>query len=445
VGLLFGAWLGGLGGGQFGWAREAVLHDRTVPEAAEQPPGLLERAHEERPEKQTLFPPLKEALGTQPPFLRDTELRLHFRTYYLLRNRLDDSENEAWAAGGWLRYRSGWLLDVFRIGATLYTSQPLYAPADRDGTGLLAPGQEGYTVLGEAYATLRYGAHRVTGYRQAFDTPYVNRDDSRMTPNTFEGVTLFGKARWLEYGLGYLTAMKPRNADTFMPMGEAAGVPGGDQGLAFASLRIEPRKGFSIGAINYFVKDVINIAYAETDYVWRVGPEVTLTLGAQFTDQRSVGDDLLTGAAFDTQVGGARIALGYAGAILTLAFSTTSTGADVQSPFGGYPGYLSLMEQDFNRAGEDAWGVGLAYDFGRLGLPGLSAFVNVAQGTGARDPTTGQPRSNAREFDLTVDYRVTTKGWLDGLWLRLRGAVLKEGGNTQTEIRLILNYAFPVL
>jgi hypothetical protein len=310
---------------------------------------------------------------------------------------------------------------------------------------LLAPGQEGYTVLGEAYAVLRYGDHRLTGYRQAFDTPYVNRQDNRMTPNTFEGVTLFGKAPWLEYGLGYLTAMKPRNADTFIPMGEAAGVPGGDQGLAFASVRIESRQGFSIGAINYFVKDVINIAYAEADYVWRVGPDLTLTLGAQFTDQRSAGDDLLTGSAFDTQVGGASLALSYAGATLTLAFSSTSAGADVQSPFGSYPGYVSLMERDFNRAGEDAWLVGLAYDFGRLGLPGLSAFFNFARGTGARDPTTGQPRSNEREFDLTVDYRVTKKGWLEGLWLRLRGAILEEGGSTQTEIRLILNYEFPLL
>jgi hypothetical protein len=31
---------------------------------------------------------------------------------------------------------------------------------------LLASGQEGYTVLGEACAALRYRDHRLTGYRQ---------------------------------------------------------------------------------------------------------------------------------------------------------------------------------------------------------------------------------------------------------------------------------------
>jgi hypothetical protein len=123
----------------------------------------------------------------------------------------------------------------------------------------------------------------------------------------------------------------------------------------------------------------------------------------------------------------------------------TASDADIRNPFGSYPGYLSLMERDFNRAGETAWLVGLAYDFGRLGFPGLSAFVNFAQGTGARDPTTRQPGPDERELDLTLDYRVTKKGWLEGLWLRLRGAILESNDSTQTEIRLILNYAFPVL
>ena len=416
-----------------------------MPEAVEQLPGVLERAFEERLHKDTFFPRVREFLETQPPFLRDTVLLFHFRTYYLDRDNLDDSENEAWAAGGWLQYRSGWLGDALQLGATLYTSQPLYAPDDTGGTGLLASGQEGYTVLGEAYAALRYRDHRLTGYRQQLDLPFVNGDDSKMTPNTFQGVTLFGKTPWLKYGAGYLFEMKPKTADQFISMGEAAGVPGGDQGLAFAAVRTQPWSGFAIGAVDHFVTDVMNIVYVEADYSWRLGPDLGLTLGAQFTDQRSVGADRLTGSAFDTRIGGARVVLSYAGAHLTVAFSTASSEASLRKPFGGTPGYVSLMESDFDRAGEDAWLVGLAYDFERLGLRGLSAFVNFARGTGARDPATGQTLPDERELDLTVDYRVARKGWLEGLWLRLRGAVLESGGSTQTEVRLILNYTFPVL
>ena len=51
--------------------------------------------------------------------------------------------------------KTGYFLDHVAFGATVYTSNPIYAPDDRDGTGLLAPGQNGYTVLGEFYAELR--------------------------------------------------------------------------------------------------------------------------------------------------------------------------------------------------------------------------------------------------------------------------------------------------
>jgi hypothetical protein len=286
----------------------------------------------------------------------------------------------------------------------------------------------------------------MTGYRQTLDTPYVNRQDNRMTPNTFQGITLLGRTPWFKYGAGYLTDMKPRNATDFISMGAAAGARGSDAGMALASVGIEPWRGLSIEAIDYVVSDVINIAYAEVGYVWRLSTELSLVLGVQFTDQRSVGDDRLTGTAFDARVVGAKATLRYAGAALSLAFSTTSSGANIRSPFGTYPGYVSLMDRNFNRAGEDAWLVGVDYDFGRLGAPGLSAFFNFASGTGARDPATGQPLANEREFDLTVDYRVGTKGWLEGLWFRARGALAQDGGRTtEREIRLILNYEFPAL
>src|SRR5206468_3573424 len=95
---------------------------------------------------EALFLPLKEKLQATslPPFIKDTDLKVHFRSYYFNRTKPDDSKNEAWAGGGWVGYQSGWLLDTFQMGATLYGSAPLYTPPDRDGTLLLRPGQNGY-------------------------------------------------------------------------------------------------------------------------------------------------------------------------------------------------------------------------------------------------------------------------------------------------------------
>ncbi|MFB3076526.1 MAG: hypothetical protein ACE1Y4_00840, partial [Lysobacterales bacterium] len=52
--------------------------------------------------------------------------------------------SEAWAMGGSISYRSGWLADLLSVEAEFFTSQPIVAPEDHGGTLLLAPGQESY-------------------------------------------------------------------------------------------------------------------------------------------------------------------------------------------------------------------------------------------------------------------------------------------------------------
>ena len=69
-----------------------------------------------------------------------------------------------------------------------------YGPDDKDGTKLLAPGQEPINVLGEAFGAVRVLGQTITGYRQLINRPFINPQDNRMVPNTFEGYTLTGAA-----------------------------------------------------------------------------------------------------------------------------------------------------------------------------------------------------------------------------------------------------------
>jgi hypothetical protein len=102
-----------------------------------------------------------------------------------------------------VEFVSGWLLDTFAVGGTYYTSLPAYAPADRPGSLLLTPGQGEIGVFGQAWAALRYKDYAfLRGYRQWIDDGYVNPQDNRMIPNTFEGVTLSGKFDWVRYNVG---------------------------------------------------------------------------------------------------------------------------------------------------------------------------------------------------------------------------------------------------
>ena len=56
-------------------------------------------------------------------------------------------------------------------------------------------------------------------YRYEYNTPYINKNDNRMTPNTFEGYTFNGAyggkdgAPGFKYGGGYITKIKERNSD----------------------------------------------------------------------------------------------------------------------------------------------------------------------------------------------------------------------------------------
>lgn len=87
--------------------------------------------------------------------LRATTFKSQLRTMYLDRDKYDDTSSEAWAIGGYAGLKTGYFLDHLAFGATGYTSQHLFGEADEDGTLLLEPGQEGYSVLGELYADLR--------------------------------------------------------------------------------------------------------------------------------------------------------------------------------------------------------------------------------------------------------------------------------------------------
>jgi hypothetical protein len=397
------------------------------------------------------IPRVQDTLKDADPFFRDTDLNVHLRTYYFgYQTTTPGTSQEAWAAGGWLEYKSGWWRDTLQLGGTLFGTGPIYAPENRDGTKLLKPGQEGFAVPGIAYAALRYKEYAtLTGFRQYVDTPYINRHDNRMVPRTNEGITVGGKLGIVEYFGGYLWTQKTRESDVFKSFAELAGVSGKDRGTMVGNVKVRPFAGLAFTLHDSYTPDIFNTAYVDAEYTWQVTPDVTLRIGGQYTDKRSVGQDLTTTSAFKewvTNVGGGRVLLGYKGATLKAAFTATGPGNTIQTPFGGYPGYISQLINDFDRANETAWLVGLAYDFKHVGIPGFTANFEFSSGTNAIDPVTRAPAPNEREYDLTLSYKFL-EGALRGLSFDAKGAVLDytNSGRTGLQLRLIMNYEFDLL
>ena len=342
-----------------------------------------------------------------------------FRTYYLERLRDGANDSQAWAAGGSLAFTSGLWRKRLGFGATLYTSQPVYAPKDKPGSGLLAPVQDGYTVLGESYLLLRpFGTSSLQLWRQGLELPYVNKHDTRMTPNTFEAYLLFDRdAKRFNYVLGYIDKIKGRTDTTWQSLSRAAGADA-NRGASVLGARWRFGERTNIGAIDIFGIDTFNTFYTEATAALTPTDdeaELEMRLSAQYTDQRSVGEELI--GRFQTYQVGGKFDIGAYGATLTLAYTDTGSGADIQNPWGGVPSYNSVIVEDFDSAGERAWRVGAVYDFARIGLAGVSGFVNYPVGP---TPDSGaNTRPNTDELDFTLDWK-PQPGRLDGLWLRGR-------------------------
>ncbi len=382
--------------------------------------------------------------------LRDTTFDVQLRSFYLDRDNFDTSQSEAWTVGGSAGFKTGYFGQFAALGATVFTSQRLYGPGDKDGTQLLQTGQKPYTAVGELYGQFRLTDQIVvtTGLHE-IDTPFINTHDSLMTPNTFQLYAVQGSAGStddlnLRFGAGYVQKIKPRNSDDFQSMSTAAGAPVGvDRGVYVTGGNFKAGE-LSIGAIDYYSADIINIFYSETKYTLPIVGRLSMRFGAQYTDQRSVGDDLLTGKSFSTDQYGLKVELALGPALLTSARTITAigtlthsdNGTDIRSPWGGYPGYTAVQIENFYRAGEDATLLRAAYNFPRM--TGLSVYGLWVKGS---TPHVANQYAET-EYDLNLKW-VAPSHALKALTLLARYGHVSQGGPSdqhENEARLAVYY-----
>jgi hypothetical protein len=382
--------------------------------------------------------------------LRDTTFDVQLRSFYLDRDNYDTSQSESWTLGGSAGFKTGYFGQVVAFGATAFTSQRLYGPADKDGAQLLETGQKPYTALGQLYGQFRLTDEIVaTVGIHELDTPFINTHDSLMTPNTFQLYAVQGAAgstdeMSLRFGAGYVEKIQPRNSDDFQSMSTAAGAPVGvDRGVYVAGANFKAA-ALSIGAIDYYSSDIINIFYSETKYSLPIVDRLSLRFGAQYTDQHSTGDDLLTGKPFSTDQYGLKFEVALGPALLTTARTITATGTlthgdsgtDIRSPWGGYPGYTAVQIENFYRAGEDATLLRAAYNFPRV--TGLSLYGLWVKGS---TPHVANQYAQT-EYDVNLKW-VAPSPRLKALTLLARYGHVSQGGPSdqhENEARLAVYY-----
>ncbi|QCZ94916.1 OprD family outer membrane porin [Salinimonas iocasae] len=410
----------------------------SVPVSAVDNDGL-----DDEPNQQSDIEPLDVEDTVRRAFFEDTSLVLKPRTYYLSRDRETDPDSVGWALGGALEYKSGWWRDSLRLAATAYTSQKLYGPSDKDGTLLFKPGPEGFTALGELNLTYRFSDdHGIRIGRQRFELPYLGSHDIRMVPNTFQGVAIGNVSpEGLGYMAGYVDKIKRKNDDDFISMSQAAGAENSDEGVYFAGVRYRFADGPLVGGIFQRTEEVFDTLFLKAEGPLYQFDTYQLNGYLQYTDQSSTGDALI--GDFDTSLLSAKLELAAGPVSWRIAYSTTDDSFGIQKPYGNPANYLSVIVDDFDRAGEDAWLIGASYDFGRVDVGQLSAFANIVRGD---TPDAGSNASpDETEYDITVDFR-GQRDWAERLWVRVRAAYVDQdealGGNDFLDFRIIVNYDF---
>ncbi|HET7525931.1 MAG TPA: OprD family outer membrane porin [Burkholderiaceae bacterium] len=367
---------------------------------------------------------------------------LQLRTYYFDQKNTTGGESEAWAAGGWAGVRTPWFGEIVQFGLVGYASLKLYGPAGEGGSRLLTADQDSIAVIGEAFAALRLADVTSTGYRQLINRPFINPQDTRMVPNTFEAYSIGGASGPLSYVGGYITKIKPRDANGFRWMSEAAG-SSDHQGVVFAggTYTFDSERNGYVRLDEQYSIDTFNSVYADVRFPLVIDDKTTVVLGAQAYPQSAVGDKQI--GSFSTWGYGLQAAVVYGPFGAQLYWTQTGKDHDTLNPYGDHASYLNLMQVAFNTAGEKAWAIGGTIDFASFGAPGLTSAAVYASGSDRIAFATGAPLGDRNETNVRIDYAFPKGSMAEGLSATARYSWLHEDGATHTgkQLRLYLNYA----
>ncbi|BCS89687.1 histidine porin [Pseudodesulfovibrio sediminis] len=371
--------------------------------------------------------------------------------YFTQRNKTtgEDFDNirESLAVGGFLKYETPWLAEYFGAGVAGYTTIPfldMFNERDEGGTGLLSSTNQGFIALGEAYFKARYSQTEGRIWRQRIETPFINGNDSRMVPQTFEAYGVKSSdIEDVELSVYWVDKEKARDTELFVSMSEMAGLQGTSTGVFMVGADWQAMENLPTRFWNYYAPDMDNTFFAQLKYTFGEAEAVHYGILFQGVDQRSVGDERR--GEYNTGEAGVLGTVGFAGWTFDVGGTVVDNSAGIRNSWGTYPFFNNMMSYAFNRAGEKALLFGVAYDFERLGAKGFT--VNIKTGFGYT-PDSGRSASFDRnEYNLNLGYQFD--GDLKGLSIQNRWSYQDAdndfGGTDGYQVRLRLQYNFQLM
>lgn len=415
-------------------------------------------------------------------FIEDSKASLGLRNFYYDRNDKNtvDNRNEAgeWGQGFILNYASGYTAGTvgFGVDAIGLLGVRLDGGGDGDVGDSRKPGQL-FPLESDGTAVHEYSKAGLTAKAKLSRTelrlgtlqpklPVVTFNDGRLLPQLFEGGQISsGEIDNLTLTAGHLEHTKTRSStdDIGLRIGGASAdadtnkfyFAGGDYKLSkdltaqyyFGNLEDFYEQHF-VGLVHNWALPVgalkSDLRYFDSSSDGKNASAAGRAEGYRSSGFWTAGDT--NAGEVDNQTWSALFTWTLGGHALSAGYQRVDGDSDF--PFlnqgDGASTYLitDVQINKFASAGERTWQTGYAYDFAKLGVPGLKASVVYLSGDNI-DALDGENKEWER--DLRLDY-VLQDGALKGLGLSWRNASLRGNDSAdRDENRLIVSYTLPLL
>lgn len=324
------------------------------------------------------------------------------RLGYIAQENDDNTKNKNSAAGGHLAIETASFYGV-SFGTAFYTTNRLQSnDVDTLGTSLFDSHDEGYTILGQAYANVSLDKTNLKVGRQQIDTPFINSDDIRMIPNLFEAYMLSNNdIENLILTAAHVSKWSGVDADTRERFEKL--VSGGNGANMFGAIYGGVQNS-EFSAWYYDIDNFTKIAYLAASTELSLSDEVALNLGVQYADfaQYNV-NSIATNIDGNVWGASAELTIESIGTTFSTAYNESSNKAEksVSNGFGGGPFMTSMEENTIDSLeGAKAYIVGIGFDLKVIGVDGLS--LSYAHGNFRDSLTTSHAEID--ENDYTLEY-----------------------------------------
>ena len=396
-------------------------------------------------------------------FVEDSHLNVLARNAYISRDYKHGNHDKAeWGQSFLGTFTSGFTqgtvgvgVDAFGIYAVRLGSEGKLSGAG--GIDFFKVGDSGKAAkdIAKAGAAVKFRvSNTVLKYgNQMPALPVLMYDNSRLAPESYTGTLLTSKEiEGLELNVGRFTAESRKSAEARDTRLKSINVFGGSYKFT---------ENFSASLYASDMEDVLRKQYVGMTYALPLQDKQSLTFdfnGYRTHLNADYARDVLEIDGQDNKIWSLAATYAFDAHSVTVAYqqSTGETGYQ----YGGYAndhgvgdgGNTILLANsywsDFNAKDERSWQLGYGFDFGAVGIPGLTYNIAYVRGNNIDDGS-GRGRGNEREIYNQAKY-VVQSGPAKDLSVRLRGSWLRVSNNADkynkegNEVRVFVDYPINV-